>query len=201
MARTTLADANEQRDWRLWEDLAKTLMRKARALYAEEPRVGKHSLCARFDNHRSVVTLFPWADFRRTKAGIKMTPNSICEGRFPPASTLPAPVSTMCSGSTSSFEPGAFYVMDRGYMDKIRRRLCREGLVLTHKQNPRSGRTRAIQEEQKEILRFSVLTPEEYKTVVSSAAPWQHSKNRGGTKCDKTNGQEGSVPQPKICGG
>jgi hypothetical protein len=75
MAKSTLADANEQRDRRLWEDLAKSLLRKARALYAGE------DLGLNLDNtnyaldSRTIdlsLTLFPWADFRQTRAGIKM---------------------------------------------------------------------------------------------------------------------------------
>ena len=67
VAKSTLADANEQRDWRLWEDLAKTLMRKARPLYAGE------DLGLDIDNTVYALdsttvdlslTLFPWADWR-----------------------------------------------------------------------------------------------------------------------------------------
>ncbi len=75
LAKSTLADANEQRDWRLWEDLGKSLMRKAQPLYAGE------DLGLDIDNTVYALgsttvdlslTLFPWADFRKTRAGIKM---------------------------------------------------------------------------------------------------------------------------------
>ena len=124
VAKSTLADANEQRDWRLWEDLAKSLMRKARPLYAGE------DLGLELDNTVYALdsttidlslTLFPWADFRSTKAGIKMHTQIDLRGPIP-----------TCIYITSArqhdvlwldqllFEPGAFYVIDRGYMDFMR---------------------------------------------------------------------------------
>ena len=121
VAKSTLADANEQRDWRLWEDLAKTLMRKARPLYAGE------DLGLDIDNTVYALdsttvdlslTLFPWADFRKTKAGIKMHTQIDLRG--------PIPTCVFVSAARKHdvrwlddlfFEPGAFYVMDRGYMD------------------------------------------------------------------------------------
>jgi hypothetical protein len=124
VAKSTLADANEQRNWRLWEDLAKSLMRKARPLYAGE------DLGLELDNTVYALdsttidlslTLFPWADFRSTKAGIKMHTQIDLRGPIP-----------TCIYITSArhhdvlwldqllFEPGAFYIMDRGYMDFMR---------------------------------------------------------------------------------
>ena len=121
VAKSTLADATEQRDWRLWEDLAKTLMRKARPLYAGE------DLGLDIDNTVYALdsttvdlslTLFPWADFRKTKAGIKMHTQIDLRG--------PIPTCIFVSAARQHdvrwlddlfFEPGAFYVMDRGYMD------------------------------------------------------------------------------------
>lgn len=121
VAKSTLADANEQRDWRLWEDLAKTLMRKARPLYAGE------DLGLEIDNTVYALdsttvdlslTLFPWAHFRKTKAGIKMHTQIDLRG--------PIPTCVFITGARQHdvlwldelvFEAGAFYVMDRGYMD------------------------------------------------------------------------------------
>lgn len=121
IAKSTLADANEQRDWRLWEDLAKSLMAKARPLYAGED-IGLDIENTVYALDSTTVdlslTLFPWADFRRTKAGIKMHTQIDLRGPIP-----------TCIFITSArqhdvlwldelvFEPGAFYVMDRGYMD------------------------------------------------------------------------------------
>ncbi len=124
VAKSTLADANEQRDWRLWEDLAKTLMRKARPLYAGE------DLGLELDNTIYALdsttidlslTLFPWADFRQTKAGIKLHTQIDLRG--------PIPTCIHITGARQHdvgwldnliFEAGAFYLMDRGYMDFAR---------------------------------------------------------------------------------
>jgi hypothetical protein len=74
VAKSTLADANEQRDWRLWEDLAKNLRRKARTLSAgEDLGLELENPVYALDSTTIDLSLtrFPWADFRRTKAGIK----------------------------------------------------------------------------------------------------------------------------------
>lgn len=121
VSKSTLADANEQRDWRLWEDLAKNLMRKARTLYAgEDLGLELESTVYALDSTTIdlSLSLFPWADFRRTKAGIKMHTQVDLRGPIP-----------TCIHVTNArqhdvrwldelvFEPGAFYVLDRGYMD------------------------------------------------------------------------------------
>lgn len=121
VAKSTLADANEQRDWRLWEALAKSLMHKARALYAGDD-LGlelAHTLYALDSTTIDLsLTLFPWADFRRTKAGLKLHTQLDLRG--------PIPTCIYITGARQHdvlwldellFEPGAFYVMDRGYMD------------------------------------------------------------------------------------
>jgi len=150
IAKSTLADANEQRDWRLWEDLAKTLMSKARPLYAGE------DLGLEIDNTVYALdsttvdlslTLFPWADFRRTKAGIKMHTQIDLRG--------PIPTCIFITGARQHdvlwldelvFEAGAFYVMDRGYMDFKRMDLiARAGafFVTRAKDNLRFSRQRS----------------------------------------------------------
>jgi len=121
VAKSTLADANDQRDWRLWEDLAKSLMRKARPLYAgEDLGLDIENTVYALDSTTIdlSLTLFPWADFRSTKAGIKMHTQIDLRG--------PIPTCIHITGARQHdvlwldnlvFEPGAFYVMDRGYMD------------------------------------------------------------------------------------
>jgi len=115
VAKSTLADANDQRDWRLWEDLAKSLMRKARPLYAgEDLGLDIENTVYALDSTTIdlSLTLFPWADFRSTKAGIKMHTQIDLRG--------PIPTCIYITGARQNdmlFEPGAFYVMDRGYMD------------------------------------------------------------------------------------
>jgi Transposase DDE domain/Domain of unknown function (DUF4372) len=121
IARSTLADANEQRDWRLWEDLAKTLMRKARPLYSGEDLGLDISNTVYALDSTTVdlsLTLFPWADFRKTKAGIKMHTQIDLRGPIPTCIFIsPARQHDVRWLDDLFFEPGAFYVMDRGYMD------------------------------------------------------------------------------------
>lgn len=121
VARSTLADANENRDWRMWEELAKGLIRKAQRLYAGED-LGidlDHTVYALDSSTIDLsLTLFRWARFRRTKAGIKLHTQIDLRGPIP-----------TCIHITDArwhdvrwldelvFEPGAFYVMDRAYMD------------------------------------------------------------------------------------
>ena len=124
VAKSTLADANEQRDWRLWEDLAKNLMRKARPLYAgEDLGLELENTIYALDSTTIdlSLTLFPWADFRKTKAGIKLHTQIDLRG--------PIPTCIHITGARQHdvgwldnliFEAGAFYLMDRGYMDFAR---------------------------------------------------------------------------------
>ena len=132
IAKSTLADANEQRDWRLWEDLAKNLMRKARRLYAgEELGVELANTVYALDSTTIdlSLTLFPWADFRRTKAGIKLHTQLDLRGPIPTCLHITeARQHDVLWLDRLVFEPGAFYVMDRGYLDFQRlNRLARAG--------------------------------------------------------------------------
>jgi hypothetical protein len=151
VAKSTLADANEQRDWRLWEDLARTLMRKARTLYAgEDLGLELENTVYALDSTTIdlSLTLFPWADFRRTKAGIKMHTQIDLRG--------PIPTCIHITGARQHdvrwlddllFEAGAFYVMDRGYMDFRRLNLiARSGafFVTRAKDNLRFARQRSL---------------------------------------------------------
>jgi hypothetical protein len=151
VAKSTLADANEQRDWRLWEGLAKTLIRKARDLYAaEELGLELENTVYALDSTTIdlSLTLFPWADFRKTKAGIKLHTQIDLRGPIP-----------TCIRITSArqhdvrwldelgFEAGAFYVMDRGYMDFARLHwiACAGAFFVTRaKDNLRFSRQRSL---------------------------------------------------------
>lgn len=151
VAKSTLADANEQRDWRLWEDLARGLMRKARILYAGEDLGFELENTVYALDSTTIdlsLTLFPWADFRRTKAGIKMHTQIDLRG--------PVPTCIYITGARQHdvlwldeliFEPGAFYVMDRGYMDFSRlNRIASTGafFVTWAKDNLRFSRQRSL---------------------------------------------------------
>jgi len=124
VAKSTLADANEERDWRLWEDLAKSLMRKARPLYAGEDLGLELDITVYALDSTTIdlsLTLFPWADFRSTKAGIKMHTQIDLRGPIPTCIYITnARQHDVLWLDQLLFEPGAFYVIDRGYMDFMR---------------------------------------------------------------------------------
>jgi hypothetical protein len=124
VAKSTLADANESRNWRIWEDLAKNLMRKARPLYAgEDLGLDLDNTIYALDSTTIdlTLTLFPWADFRQTKAGIKMHTQIDLRGPIPTCIDITgARQQDVGWLDGPSFEAGAFYLMDRGYMDFVR---------------------------------------------------------------------------------
>lgn len=124
VAKSTLADANESRDWRIWEDLAKSLMRKARPLYANEDLgIDLDNTIYALDSTTIDLTLslFPWADFRQTKAGIKLHTQIDLRGPIPTCIHITGARQHDVGWLDSLFfEAGAFYLMDRGYMDFVR---------------------------------------------------------------------------------
>ena len=119
--RSTLADANESRDWRIWSDLAAVLIRRARKLYASE------SLGVDLDNtvyalDSSTVdlclSLFDWAPFRSTKAAIKLHTLLDLRGAIPAFIHISdGKLHDVNVLDMLALEAGAFYVMDRGYVD------------------------------------------------------------------------------------
>jgi Transposase DDE domain/Domain of unknown function (DUF4372) len=124
VARSTLADANERRDWRMWQDLAQGLIAKARKLYAgEDLGLDLENTVYALDSTTIdlSLTLFPWADFRKTKAGVKMHTQIDLRGPIPTCiHVTEARQHDVLWLDALVFEPGAFYVMDRGYMDFTR---------------------------------------------------------------------------------
>jgi len=124
VAHSTLADANGSRDWRIYHDLAQGLIARARRLYASESfGVELEQTVYALDSTTIdlCLTLFSWARFRSTKAAIKL--HTLLD--------LRGPIPTMISISEGKradvgvldellLEPGAFYVMDRGYVDFAR---------------------------------------------------------------------------------
>jgi hypothetical protein len=86
VARSTLADANESRDWRIYADFAQTLMATARRLYARDPTGVdlEQSLYALDSTTIDLcLKLFPWARFRRRKAAVKMHTPLDLRGNIP----------------------------------------------------------------------------------------------------------------------
>ncbi|MGH7393967.1 MAG: IS4 family transposase, partial [Candidatus Rokuibacteriota bacterium] len=121
VARTTLADANEARDWRIFADFAHVLTRIARPLYADDP-LGvdlDQSLYALDSTTIDLcLTLFPWAKFRKHKAAVKMHTLLDLRGSIPTFIRISdGKLHDVNVLDEIDFEAGAFYVVDRGYLD------------------------------------------------------------------------------------
>ena len=124
VSRSALADANEGRDWRIYFEFAQALIRIARRLYAKEPLDVELSETVYALDSTTIdlcLSLFPWAPFRQAKAAVKLhtlldlrgaipTCIHISDGKLHDVNVLDLLVA----------EPGAFYVMDRGYLDFAR---------------------------------------------------------------------------------
>ena len=122
--RSTLADANEGRDWRIWADVAAVLVRRARKLYCKEP-FGIELDATVYALDATTIDLclsvFDWAPFRGTKAAVKMHTLLDLRGNIPAFIHI-------SDGKTHEvnvldilpIEAGAFYIMDRGYLDYAR---------------------------------------------------------------------------------
>src|SRR2546426_4625695 len=121
VARTTLADANESRDWRIFADFAQVLIRIARPLYAADP-IGvdlDHSMYALDSTTIDLcLSLFPWAKFRQYKGAVKMHTLLDLHGNIPTFIRITdGKVHDVNLLDEILPEAGAFYVMDRGYID------------------------------------------------------------------------------------
>jgi hypothetical protein len=121
ISRSTLGDANRRRDWHIYYDLAQVLIARARGLYAQEP-FGLYLEHAAYALDATTIdlclTLFPWAPFRRHKAAVKLHTLLDLRGNIPTFIRI-------SSGKTHEvqildelwIESGAFYVMDKAYLD------------------------------------------------------------------------------------
>src|SRR6267154_94993 len=121
VSRSTLADANETHDWRIFADFAQRLIAIARPLYAHDP-IGvdlDQSLYALDSTTIDLcLSLFPWAKFRKHKAAVKMHTLLDLHGNIPTfISITEGKVHDVNILDEIPPEAGAFYVMDRGYVD------------------------------------------------------------------------------------
>jgi len=121
VSRSALADANEERDWRIYYEFAQALINIARRLYAGESIGADISETVYALDSTTIdlcLSMFPWASFRETKAAVKLhtlldlrgsipTFVHISDGKLHDVNVLDLLIA----------EPGAFYVMDRGYLD------------------------------------------------------------------------------------
>jgi hypothetical protein len=124
VSKSTLSDANEQRDWRIYADLAQSLIGTARKLYGTETFLGELNETVYALDATTIdlcLSMFPWANFRQNKGAIKLhtlldlrgnipTFIHISDGKLHEVNTL----------DIIPVEPAAFYVMDRGYLDFAR---------------------------------------------------------------------------------
>jgi transposase len=124
VARSTLADANEQRDWRIYAELAQWLIARARKLYAQQDMgVDLDETLYALDSTTIdlCLTLFPWARFRRHKAAVKMHTLLDLRGAIPTFIRITeGKLHDVHFLDDLILEAGAFYVMDRGYLDYAR---------------------------------------------------------------------------------
>jgi hypothetical protein len=124
IARSTLAEANEKRDWRIYADFAQVLISQARELYATDDfGLDLEQTVNALDSTTIdlCLSLFPWAHSRKTKAAVKL------HTMLDPRGSIPA-LSFITDGKVHDVnildylipEPSSFYVMDRGYLDYTR---------------------------------------------------------------------------------
>ena len=124
IARSTLADANENRDWRIYADFAQVLIAQARPLYQDE------SFGVELDNTAYALdsttidlclSLFPWAHFRKTKGAVKLHTLLNLRGNIPEFIHISTgKMHDVNVLDILAAQPGAFYIMDRGYVDFAR---------------------------------------------------------------------------------
>jgi transposase len=121
ISRNTLAHANQQRDWRIYADFARILIARARALYQHEPfGVELDETVYAFDSTTIdlCLSLFPWAQFRRHKSAVKLHTLLDLRGNIPTAVYVTGgQVNDMKLLDQLLPEAGAFYLLDRGYVD------------------------------------------------------------------------------------
>lgn len=121
VTRSNLGDANETRDWRIYCEFAQALIRNARRLYAQDPlAVDLDNTVYALDSTTIdlCLSMFPWAPFRETKAAIKLHTLLDLRGAIPAFIFISD--GTLHDVNVLDMllpEPGAFYIMDRGYLD------------------------------------------------------------------------------------
>jgi transposase len=147
VSKSTLADANEKRDWRIYADFAQVLIHIARELYRNDDfgvELDETVYALDASTIDLCLSLFPWARFRKTKAAIKLHTLLDLRGSIPSFISI-------TEGSVHDVnvldelipEPGAFYIMDRGYLDFERLYLlhqCMAFFVIRSKSNTRFRR-------------------------------------------------------------
>lgn len=121
ISRSTLADANRTRDWRIYADFAQVLIGQARRLYAADPLAVELDQTVYALDSTTIdlcLSLFPWAKFRRHKGAVKLHTLIDLRGNIPCFIHVShGKIHDVTILDRLPVEPGAFYVMDRGYVD------------------------------------------------------------------------------------
>jgi IS4 transposase len=124
VSRSTLADANEKRDWRIYADFAHVLIQIARQLYAHEDfglQLNQTVYALDSTTIDLCLSLFPWASFRQHKGAIKLHTEMDLRGSIPCVIRIThGKVHDVSFLDQLVLEPAAFYIMDRGYIDFAR---------------------------------------------------------------------------------
>jgi Domain of unknown function (DUF4372)/Transposase DDE domain len=184
VSRSTLADANRAHDWHIFADFAQVLIGRARKLYADEP-IGVELQQTVYALDSTTIdlclSLFPWARFRRRKGAVKLHTLVDLRGNIPTFVRI-------THGKTHDvtvldhlpIEPGAFYVMDRGYVDFQRLHRfttcsaffvtrAKRGLDFTRRACRRVDKTTGLRSDQTIVLvgpKTSRLYPDPLRRVV-----------------------------------
>jgi hypothetical protein len=124
VSRNTLANANSVRDWRIYADFAQVLITRARVLYANDSfgvELAQTVYALDATTIDLCLALFPWAKFRKHKGAVKLHTLLDLRGNIPTVVIIThGKVHEVNLLDQLSFEAGAFYVMDRGYLDFAR---------------------------------------------------------------------------------
>jgi Transposase DDE domain/Domain of unknown function (DUF4372) len=121
VSRSTLADANERHDWRIFADFASVIITRARSLYASDPFGEDLRLSAYALDSTTIdlcLSLFPWARFRQSKGAVKVHTLLDLHGNIPTCVFISdGKLADVKILDQLVLEAGSFYVMDRGYVD------------------------------------------------------------------------------------
>ena len=184
IARSTFADANEHRDWRIYADFAQVLIAHARQLYqADGFGVQLEQTAYALDSTTIdlCLKLFPWARFRRRKGAIKLHTLIDLRGNIPCFVRIThGKAHDVTVLDTLPIEPGAFYVIDRGYLDFGRLYRLKSGLAFfviraktnldfSRRSSRRVDKTTGLRSDQTIVLcgpKTSKLYPEPLRRVV-----------------------------------
>jgi hypothetical protein len=148
VSRNTLAHANQVRDWRIYADFAQVLIGQARRLYANDSFGVELDQTAYALDSTTIdlcLSLFPWAKFRAHKAAVKLHTLLDLRGSIPSLVIIThGKVHDVKILDQLIFEPGAFYIIDRGYLDFDRLYAVHQALAFFITRAKRNFRSRRL---------------------------------------------------------